>query len=84
MICIHLTCTELYVSFNDLSDLSPLSLHETLETLDLEGNQVADYNMISQLGKTYADLIVFLWESYRSPLFSVSLSLSDIIVISIL
>lgn len=31
---------ELYVSFNDIDDLTPLSLHDTLTVLDLEANKV--------------------------------------------
>jgi Leucine-rich repeat (LRR) protein len=33
---------ELYVSFNSISDLSPLYFHECIEVLDLEGNEVEE------------------------------------------
>lgn len=37
---------ELYVSYNDISDLSPLCLLEQLEVLDLEGNCVEDLGQV--------------------------------------
>ncbi|XP_051001568.1 leucine-rich repeat-containing protein 56 isoform X2 [Acomys russatus] len=37
-----LALKELYVSYNNISDLSPLCLLEQLEVLDLEGNNVED------------------------------------------
>mmetsp|Transcript_17023 Transcript_17023/g.49812 ORF Transcript_17023/g.49812 Transcript_17023/m.49812 type:complete len:449 (+) Transcript_17023:101-1447(+) len=40
---------ELYVSFNDISDLSPLCTHEALQVLDLEGNLVEDAEEVEAL-----------------------------------
>lgn len=40
---------ELYVSYNDISDLSPLCLLEALEVLDLEGNCVEDLGQVRYL-----------------------------------
>mmetsp|Transcript_111288 Transcript_111288/g.278619 ORF Transcript_111288/g.278619 Transcript_111288/m.278619 type:complete len:243 (-) Transcript_111288:574-1302(-) len=40
---------ELYISFNDVRDLSPLWMHETLQVLDLEGNLVDDFEEIRVL-----------------------------------
>ncbi|XP_012507472.1 PREDICTED: leucine-rich repeat-containing protein 56 isoform X2 [Propithecus coquereli] len=40
---------ELYVSYNDISDLSPLCLLEQLEVLDLEGNSVEDLGQVRYL-----------------------------------
>ncbi|VTJ61122.1 Hypothetical predicted protein [Marmota monax] len=40
---------ELYVSYNDISDLSPLCLLEQLEVLDLEGNSVEDLGQVCSL-----------------------------------
>uniref|UniRef100_A0A0G4G721 U2A'/phosphoprotein 32 family A C-terminal domain-containing protein n=1 Tax=Chromera velia CCMP2878 TaxID=1169474 RepID=A0A0G4G721_9ALVE len=40
---------ELYVSFNEVSDLSPLSGHSALEVLDLEGNRVDDPSELAWL-----------------------------------
>nr|XP_031304228.1 leucine-rich repeat-containing protein 56 isoform X2 [Camelus dromedarius] len=40
---------ELYVSYNDISDLSPLCLLEQLEVLDLEGNCVEDPGQLCYL-----------------------------------
>lgn len=37
---------ELYVSFNNVSDLSPLCLLQQLEVLDLEGNSVEDLGQV--------------------------------------
>ncbi|XP_024902060.1 leucine-rich repeat-containing protein 56 isoform X4 [Pteropus alecto] len=39
---------ELYVSYNSISDLSPLCLLEQLEVLDLEGNSVEDLGQAPQ------------------------------------
>merc|ERR1719162_1261653 len=33
---------EFYLPFNDVADLSPLSAHDYLEVLDIEGNEVLD------------------------------------------
>lgn len=41
---------ELYVAFNSISDLSPVSLLEDLELLDLEENQVEDLAQLWYLG----------------------------------
>ena len=41
---------ELYLSFNDVSDLTQLALHEHLKLLDLDGNQIDDVAQIEQLG----------------------------------
>ena len=46
--------TELYLAFNDISDLGPLALHDSLEVLDLDSNAVADVNQIDQLGTCFA------------------------------
>lgn len=40
---------ELYVSYNSISDLSPLCLLERLEVLDLEGNSVEDLGQVRYL-----------------------------------
>nr|XP_045015724.1 leucine-rich repeat-containing protein 56 isoform X1 [Jaculus jaculus]XP_045015725.1 leucine-rich repeat-containing protein 56 isoform X1 [Jaculus jaculus] len=40
---------ELYVSYNNISDLSPLCLLEQLEVLDLEGNSVEDLGQVRYL-----------------------------------
>ncbi|XP_045039364.2 leucine-rich repeat-containing protein 56 isoform X2 [Desmodus rotundus] len=40
---------ELYASYNDVSDLSPLCLLEQLEVLDLEGNGVEDLGQVRYL-----------------------------------
>ncbi|XP_064143565.1 leucine-rich repeat-containing protein 56 isoform X1 [Loxodonta africana] len=40
---------ELYVSYNNVSDLSPLCLLEQLEVLDLEGNSVEDLGQVRYL-----------------------------------
>lgn len=40
---------ELYVSYNNVSDLSPLCLLEQLEVLDLEGNSVEDLGQVCYL-----------------------------------
>mmetsp|Transcript_64152 Transcript_64152/g.150568 ORF Transcript_64152/g.150568 Transcript_64152/m.150568 type:complete len:530 (-) Transcript_64152:110-1699(-) len=40
---------ELYVSFNDVRDLSPLLTHEALQILDLEGNLVDDFEEVRSL-----------------------------------
>jgi len=37
---------ELYVSFNDISDLWPLCTHETIQVLDLEGNLIEDISEV--------------------------------------
>ncbi|XP_070421917.1 leucine-rich repeat-containing protein 56 isoform X2 [Equus przewalskii] len=40
---------ELYISYNNISDLSPLCLLEQLEVLDLEGNSVEDLGQVRYL-----------------------------------
>ena len=40
---------ELYVSFNEISDLSSLNYHEGLQVIDLEGNNVADWEEVEAL-----------------------------------
>lgn len=40
---------ELYVSFNDIHELSPLCTHESLQVLDLEGNLVEDFGEVGAL-----------------------------------
>jgi hypothetical protein len=40
---------ELYVSFNDVRELSPLLTHEALHVLDLEGNLIEDFNEVKAL-----------------------------------
>jgi hypothetical protein len=40
---------ELYVSFNEISDLSSLNYHENLQVLDLEGNNVAEWEEVEAL-----------------------------------
>jgi len=40
---------ELYISFNDVRDLSPLSTHDTLQVLDVEGNLIEDLEDIQSL-----------------------------------
>ncbi|XP_008852611.1 leucine-rich repeat-containing protein 56 isoform X1 [Nannospalax galili] len=44
-----LALKELYVSYNNISDLSPLCLLEKLEVLDLEGNNVEDLGQMRYL-----------------------------------
>ncbi len=44
---------ELYVAFNEISELAPLQFHETLQVLDLEGNQVKDLSEIENLQSCY-------------------------------
>ncbi|XP_026346189.1 leucine-rich repeat-containing protein 56 isoform X5 [Ursus arctos] len=44
-----LALKELYVSYNNVSDLSPLCLLERLEVLDLEGNSVEDLGQVRYL-----------------------------------
>mmetsp|Transcript_26628 Transcript_26628/g.58487 ORF Transcript_26628/g.58487 Transcript_26628/m.58487 type:complete len:519 (-) Transcript_26628:8-1564(-) len=41
--------TELYISFNDVRDLSPLCAHEALQILDVEGNLIEDFSEIEGL-----------------------------------
>jgi len=40
---------ELYISFNDVRDLSPLYTHDTLQVLDVEGNQIEDFDDVASL-----------------------------------
>lgn len=41
---------ELYVAYNNISDLSQVSMLECLEVLDLEGNDVDDLVQVQYLG----------------------------------
>lgn len=41
---------ELYVSFNEIWDLSSISLHDSLQVLDLEANNVDEMLQLAQLG----------------------------------
>jgi len=47
---------ELYVSFNDICDLSPLCTHESLQVLDLEGNLVEDCSDVEEALQTVSTL----------------------------
>eukprot|EP00927_Polykrikos_kofoidii_P030389 TRINITY_DN26146_c0_g1_i1.p1 TRINITY_DN26146_c0_g1~~TRINITY_DN26146_c0_g1_i1.p1 ORF type:complete len:649 (+),score=103.74 TRINITY_DN26146_c0_g1_i1:138-2084(+) len=49
-ICAMPLLEELYVAFNDIRDLSPLSSHESLKVIDLEGNLVEDFGEVESLG----------------------------------
>jgi Leucine-rich repeat (LRR) protein len=49
---------ELYLAFNCVSSLSALMCHETLEILDLEGNQVKDFSELTYL--TFSDRLFSL------------------------
>jgi hypothetical protein len=40
---------ELYVSFNEIDDLNALSYHENLQVVDLEGNNVSDWDEVDTL-----------------------------------
>lgn len=40
---------ELYISFNDVRDLSPLLMHDSLQVLDVEGNLIEDFDDIANL-----------------------------------
>uniref|UniRef100_A0A8C9F2B7 Leucine rich repeat containing 56 n=1 Tax=Pavo cristatus TaxID=9049 RepID=A0A8C9F2B7_PAVCR len=41
---------ELYIAYNKISDLCPLSFLDHLEVLDLEGNNIEDINQLQYLG----------------------------------
>lgn len=41
---------ELYMSFNDVSDCTPLATHDRLQVLDLESNCLAEVSELEQLG----------------------------------
>lgn len=41
---------ELYVAFNYVAETSPLHWHESLEILDMEGNNLEDFNDLLELG----------------------------------
>ncbi|KAF4315594.1 hypothetical protein BBO99_00009246 [Phytophthora kernoviae] len=43
---------ELYLQHNNVGDISPLTMHEELRVIDLEGNNIADIGQIEQLGPT--------------------------------
>ncbi|CAD8160785.1 unnamed protein product [Paramecium octaurelia] len=40
---------ELYCSFNNIKDISPLAFHEKISILDIEGNELADESQIDYL-----------------------------------
>jgi hypothetical protein len=40
---------ELYISFNDITDLSPIATHDSLQVLDVEGNLIEDFDEIASL-----------------------------------
>lgn len=40
---------ELYCSFNNIKDISPLAFHDNLTILDIEGNDLADESQIEHL-----------------------------------
>lgn len=42
--------TELYISFNDVADITPVADLENIEVLDLESNRVDDLNSVEYLG----------------------------------
>ncbi|OXB56912.1 hypothetical protein ASZ78_010641 [Callipepla squamata] len=44
---------ELYIAYNKISDLCPLSFLDHLEVLDLEGNNIEDINQMQYLGLCY-------------------------------
>jgi len=44
---------ELYISFNDVRDLSPLCTHDALQVLDVEGNLIEDFEDIGGLQSLY-------------------------------
>lgn len=46
---------ELYISFNDVRDLSPLYAHDSLQVLDVEGNMIEDFEEVENL-QTLASL----------------------------
>ncbi|CAM9800442.1 unnamed protein product, partial [Sphacelaria rigidula] len=45
-----LSLEELYLAFNDVEDLTSIAMHERLEVLDLESNNVQDAEQAMQLG----------------------------------
>lgn len=40
---------ELYCSFNNIKDISPLAYHDNLAILDIEGNELADAMQVEYL-----------------------------------
>jgi len=40
---------ELYISFNDIRDLSPIYTHDSLQVLDVEGNLIEDFDEVASL-----------------------------------
>jgi hypothetical protein len=63
---------ELYIPFNNVSDLTPLSMHENIQVLDLEGNALDEVEQLVQLGTctalatlSLADNPVAQIDSYR-------------------
>jgi len=63
---------ELYISFNDVRDLSPLCTHDALQVLDVEGNLVDDFEEIANLQtlSTLRELTVTANPVTRSEFFS--------------
>lgn len=46
---IYFPLQELYVAFNDISDVGPVSMLDELEVLDLEGNLIDDLAQVEFL-----------------------------------
>jgi Leucine-rich repeat (LRR) protein len=42
---------ELYVAFNDVTELAPMAYHDRIHTLDLEGNNIESENELKQIRK---------------------------------
>ncbi|KAF0701714.1 Aste57867_7880 [Aphanomyces stellatus] len=72
---------ELYLQFNEIADISPLSMHDELHVIDLQGNCVEDIVQLEQLGRS----IQVLSTNYHSGLCPhlASLNLADNPVASI-
>ncbi|XP_071120654.1 leucine-rich repeat-containing protein 56-like [Mytilus edulis] len=45
-----ISLTEVYLSYNEISDISPISMLDNLQILDLEGNNVEDISQVQFLG----------------------------------
>lgn len=50
LILLFPSAEELYIAYNKISDLCPLSFLDHLEVLDLEGNNIEDINQMQYLG----------------------------------
>lgn len=50
LILLFPSAEELYIAYNKISDLCPLSFLDHLEILDLEGNNIEDINQMQYLG----------------------------------